>query len=149
MNPLLIRKAVAELVGTYALVTAGCGAIMIDSLSNGALTHVGVSLTFGLIVMVMISAVGHISGAHFNPAVTFAFAVTQHFPWRELPFYWGAQVVGAIGGAVTLVDKGQKSPKFHGSIIRSLCSDSPELKKATLSRTNSFTNGHKMAINFR
>jgi MIP family channel proteins len=102
MNFLLIRKSVAELVGTYALVTAGCGAIMVDSLTNGTLTHVGVALTFGLIVMVMIAAVGHISGAHFNPAVTFAFAVTRHFPWRELPWYWAAQFVGAIAGAFTL-----------------------------------------------
>ena len=87
MNLLLIRRSVAELVGTYALVTAGCGAIMVNSLTNGTLTHVGVALTFGLIIMVMIAAVGHISGAHFNPAVTFAFAVTRHFPWRELPWY--------------------------------------------------------------
>jgi MIP family channel proteins len=102
MNFLLIRRSVAELVGTYALVTAGCGAIMVDSLTNGTLTHVGVALTFGLIVMVMIAAVGHISGAHFNPAVTFAFAVTRHFPWRELPWYWAAQFIGAIAGALTL-----------------------------------------------
>ena len=102
MNLLLIRRSVAELVGTYALVTAGCGAIMVNSLTNGTLTHVGVALTFGLIIMVMIAAVGHISGAHFNPAVTFAFAVTRHFPWRELPWYWAAQFIGAIGGAFTL-----------------------------------------------
>jgi MIP family channel proteins len=102
MDFLLIRRSVAELVGTYVLITAGCGAIMVDSLTNGTLTHVGVAFTFGLIVMVMIAAIGHISGAHFNPAVTFAFAVTRHFPWRELPWYWTAQFMGAIAGALTL-----------------------------------------------
>src|SRR6266566_614654 len=79
-----LRKAGAELVGTYALVAAGCGAIMVDSLT-GALTHVGVALTFGLIITVMIAATGHLSGAHFNPAVTLAFALTRHFAWREVP----------------------------------------------------------------
>lgn len=95
------RRAGAELVGTYALVTAGCGAIMIDK-TSGALTHVGVSLTFGLIVTVMIAAVGHISGAHFNPAVTIAFALARHFPARDVLAYVGAQLLGAVAGALTL-----------------------------------------------
>lgn len=95
------RRAGAEAVGTYALVTAGCGAIMVDAVT-GALTHVGVALTFGLIIMAMIAAAGHLSGAHFNPAVTVAFAVTRHFPWREVPLYIGSQVLGAIGGGLTL-----------------------------------------------
>lgn len=78
-QPSLLRRCGAELVGTYALVTAGCGAIMVNSLT-GALGHVGIALTFGLIVAVMIAATGHLSGAHFNPAVTLAFALTRHFP---------------------------------------------------------------------
>ncbi|GCE29715.1 aquaporin [Dictyobacter alpinus] len=94
----LPRKAVAECVGTFALVTAGCGAIMVDTLTH-SLTHVGVALTFGLIIMVMIAATGHLSGAHFNPAVTIAFALTRHFPWRQVPFYILAQVLGAVLGA--------------------------------------------------
>src|SRR5579859_2616109 len=97
----LLRRSTAEFVGTYALVTAGCGAIMIDT-STGALTHVGVALTFGLIITVMIAAVGHISGAHFNPAVTIAFALTRHFPWREVVAYVVAQFIGATAGALTL-----------------------------------------------
>ena len=101
MKPSLIRRAGAELVGTYALVTAGCGAIMVNA-TTGALTHVGVALTFGLIITVMIAATGHLSGAHFNPAVTVAFAVTRHFPWREVPWYMGGQVLGATAGALTL-----------------------------------------------
>jgi MIP family channel proteins len=89
------------MVGTYGLVTAGCGAIMVNA-QTGALTHVGVALTFGLIIMVMIAAMGHISGAHFNPAVTVAFAVTRHFAWREVPIYIVSQLLGGVLGALTL-----------------------------------------------
>ncbi len=101
MNPTLLRRAGAEFIGTYSLVTAGCGAIMVNA-STGSLTHVGIALTFGLIITVMIAATGHISGAHFNPAVTVAFALTRHFPWREIPVYIGSQLAGAILGALTL-----------------------------------------------
>ena len=97
-----LRRAGAELVGTYALVTAGCGAIMVNA-TTGALTHIGVAFTFGLIVMVMIAATGHLSGAHFNPAVTIAFAVARHFPWHEVPIYVAGQLFGAAGGALTLL----------------------------------------------
>jgi len=99
--PSLLRRAGAELVGTYALVTAGCGAIIVNSLT-GALTHVGVALTFGLIITVMVAAAGHISGAHFNPAVTLGFALSRHFPWRNVLAYITAQLTGAIAGALTL-----------------------------------------------
>lgn len=101
MNTSLLRRAGAEFVGTYALVTAGCGAIMVNA-QTGALGHMGIALTFGLIVMVMIAATGHISGAHFNPAVTVAFALTRHFPWREVVMYVAAQLIGAVLGAFTL-----------------------------------------------
>ncbi|HEY0735784.1 MAG TPA: MIP family channel protein [Herpetosiphonaceae bacterium] len=101
MSSVLLRRAGAECVGTYALVTAGCGAIIVNT-TTGALTHLGVALTFGLIITVMIAAAGHLSGAHFNPAVTWAFALTRHFPWQELPIYIGAQMLGAVGGALTL-----------------------------------------------
>ncbi|MEO6458601.1 MAG: MIP family channel protein [Chloroflexia bacterium] len=97
----MLRRAGAEFIGTYALVTAGCGAIITNNLT-GALTHVGVALTFGLVIMVMIAATGHISGAHFNPAVTIAFALTRHFSWRDVPVYIGSQLAGAIAGALTL-----------------------------------------------
>src|SRR3954469_5393798 len=97
----LTRKLAAEVFGTFAVVFAGCGAIMVDSTTQ-ALGHLGVALSFGLVIMVMIYAVGHVSGAHFNPAVTFAFALTRHFPWPRAFLYWGAQAVGAIGAAVLL-----------------------------------------------
>lgn len=100
-RPDLVRRAAAEFFGTYALVAAGCGAIVVNS-QTGALGHVGVALTFALVVVVMVAATGHLSGAHLNPAVTLAFAATRHFPWRETPAYLAAQVIGAIGGAVTL-----------------------------------------------
>lgn len=96
-----LRRAVAECVGTFALVTGGCGAIMVNH-ATGALGHAGVAASFGLVVMVMIAAVGHLSGAHFNPAVTVAFALTRHFPWRDVPLYLIGQLVGAVGGAWVL-----------------------------------------------
>lgn len=101
MSTSLLRRAGAELIGTYALVTAGCGAIMVNA-ATGALTHLGIAFTFGLVIMVMIMATGHLSGAHFNPSVTCAFALTRHFPWREVPWYIGGQLTGATAGALTL-----------------------------------------------
>jgi aquaporin NIP len=97
----LPRVLVAELIGTFALVFAGCGAIMVDA-KTGQLGHLGVAFSFGLVIMVMIYAVGHISGAHFNPAVTFAFALTRHFPWPRVFLYWSAQLAGAIVAALIL-----------------------------------------------
>jgi len=97
----LARSLVAEAIGTFALVFAGCGAIMVDA-KTGALGHVGVAITFGLVIMAMIYAVGHVSGAHFNPAVTLSFAFTRHFPRRHVPLYWGAQLAGALVAAAIL-----------------------------------------------
>jgi MIP family channel proteins len=96
-----LRRLTAEFVGTFALVFAGAGAIMVDA-KTGALGHVGVAITFGLVIMAMIYAVGHISGAHFNPAVSFAFALSRHFPWPRLLGYWGAQLAGALAAAAIL-----------------------------------------------
>ena len=95
MQPPLARALVAELIGTFALVFAGAGAVMVDAKTH-ALGQVGVAFTFGLVIMVMIYAVGHVSGAHFNPAVTFAFSLSRHFPWRRAVVYWVAQVTGAV-----------------------------------------------------
>jgi aquaporin NIP len=95
------RILVAEAIGTFALVFAGAGAVMVDA-KTGALGQVGVAITFGLVIMAMIYAVGHISGAHFNGAVTFAFALTRHFPWPRALGYWAAQLTGAILAAFLL-----------------------------------------------
>jgi aquaporin NIP len=101
VNHRLARALVAEAIGTFALVFAGCGAIMVDAKTH-ELGHVGVAITFGLVIMFGVYAVGHISGAHFNPAVTFAFALTRHFPWPRAAAYWGAQLVGALVAALLL-----------------------------------------------
>jgi len=95
------RALVAEAIGTFALVFAGAGAVMVDAKTH-ALGHVGVAITFGLVIMVMIYAVGHVSGAHFNGAVTFAFALTRHFPWPRAVSYWAAQLAGALVAALLL-----------------------------------------------
>ena len=96
-----MRALVAEAIGTFALVFAGAGAIMVDAKTH-ALGHVGVAITFGLVIMAMIYAVGHVSGAHFNPVVTFSFAMARHFPRRQVIPYWGAQLAGALIAATVL-----------------------------------------------
>jgi aquaporin NIP len=101
MSVPLLRTLAAEAIGTFALVFAGAGAVMVDAKTH-ALGHVGVAITFGLVIMVMIYAVGHVSGAHFNGAVTFAFALTRHFPWRRAVGYWLAQFIGALAAAALL-----------------------------------------------
>lgn len=102
VSPALLAACVAEAIGTFGIVFAGCGAIMIDHLSGGQITHVGVGLVFGLIVTTMIYALGHISGAHFNPAVTLGFVLARHFPIQRLWGYWVAQCLGALSAALTL-----------------------------------------------
>lgn len=95
----LLRKCAAEFIGAFAIVFAGCGAVAINQISGGAVSHVGIAAAFGLVVMVMIYATGHISGAHFNPAVTLAFALTRHFPKREIAPYISAQCAGAVAAS--------------------------------------------------
>ena len=97
----LAKRVGAEMVGTFALVFAGCGAIVVNA-NGGALGHVGVALTFGLVVMVMVYATGHLSGAHFNPAVTVAFASIGRFPWTQVAPYVAGQVVAALAAAFML-----------------------------------------------
>lgn len=91
-----MKKYVAELIGTFALVFCGTGAIVINDISNGTVSHVGVALTFGLIVTVMIYAFGNISGAHLNPAVSIAFSLTDRFEKKNLLGYIIAQLLGAF-----------------------------------------------------
>lgn len=95
----LMKKLFAECLGTFTLVFAGTGAIVIDHFSHGAIGHAGVALTFGLVVLAMIYTFGDISGAHFNPAVTLGFALAKRFPLRSAPFYIAAQLLGAIAAS--------------------------------------------------
>jgi aquaporin Z len=94
-----MRKLLAELLGTFTLVFAGTGAIVINHASGGAIGHAGIALTFGLVVLAMIYTFGDVSGAHLNPAVTMAFAGAGRFPWREVPCYVLAQAAGAFGAS--------------------------------------------------
>ena len=91
-----MKKLLGEFVGTFALVFAGTGAIIINGASNGAITHAGIAMTFGLIVLAMIYTLGDVSGAHLNPAVTVAFAAARRFSWGEVPGYLAAQCGGAL-----------------------------------------------------
>jgi aquaporin NIP len=91
-----MNKCVAEIIGTFALVFAGTGAIVINEVTHGGVTHVGVALTFGMAVMTMIYAVGDVSGAHFNPAVTLGFWIAGRLPARSLLPYVASQLCGAF-----------------------------------------------------
>jgi aquaporin Z len=90
------RKCGAEAIGTFALVFAGTGAIVINEVSGGIVTHVGVALTFGLIVLAMIYAVGDVSGAHLNPAVTLGFLAARRLSPRFVLPYVASQSIGAL-----------------------------------------------------
>lgn len=97
-----MKKYLAEMIGTFSLVFCGTGAIIINQESNGAITHAGIAVTFGLIVAAMIYTLGDISGAHFNPAVTLAFWVVKIFPTNEIFPYLLSQTSGAIMASTTL-----------------------------------------------
>ncbi len=90
-----MKQYISETIGTFAMIFCGCGAMTINEITNGSISHVGVAVTWGLIVMAMIYAFGEISGAHFNPAVTIGFAVAKKFPWKKVPNYILAQAIGA------------------------------------------------------
>lgn len=97
-----MNKYIAELLGTFAVVFCGTGAIVINQQTNGVITHVGIAITFGLIVMAMIYALGDISGAHMNPAVTIAFAIAKRFQIIQVIPYILSQLAGALLASITL-----------------------------------------------
>ena len=92
---LFAKRLLAEVFGTFLLVVVDCGGAVIGSM-NGEVTAFARSAATGLLVMVMIYSIGNVSGAHFNPAVTTAFALRGAFPWGRVPIYWLAQVAGAF-----------------------------------------------------
>lgn len=101
--PAYSRELVAEFVGTFALVFAGTGAVMVNTITDGALTHLGISIVFGAVVAAMIYALGHISNAHFNPAVTLAFYSSGFLSKEKVLPYIFSQVLGAILGSLLLL----------------------------------------------
>jgi len=98
----MLKKSVSEILGTFALVFCGTGALVIDKVTGGAVSHVGVAVTFGLIVMAMIYALGEISGAHLNPAVSIAFTIAGRLPVKALAPYIASQTAGALLASATL-----------------------------------------------
>lgn len=116
-RPDLLRRAAAEGIGVFALVFAGCGAIVTEAEHPGALGVVGIAFVFGLIVMAMVYATGHLSGAHLNPAVTLAFALTRHFPRAEAVAYLLAQLTGALVAAGLLAAVWPDQPAALGTTL--------------------------------
>ncbi|KAL3731364.1 hypothetical protein ACJRO7_028268 [Eucalyptus globulus] len=112
----LTQKVLAEVIGTYFVIFAGCGSVAVNKI-YGSVSFPGICVVWGLIVMVMIYSVGHISGAHFNPAVTVTFAIFRHFPYTQVPLYIVAQLLGSIlasGTLYLLFDVDSKS--FFGTV---------------------------------
>lgn len=131
-RPDLARRAGAEALAAFTLVFAGCGAIVTDDRYHGALGAVGVSLAFGLVIMVMIYATGHLSGAHINPAVTIAFTLTRHFPARDAVAYIAAQILGAVVGALALLAVWTDQPANLGTTLPSVGAGSAFVFEALL-----------------
>jgi len=102
MAPTSMQKLMGEFIGTFALVFAGTGAIVINDVSQGAITHVGIALTFGLVVLAMVYTLGDISGAHLNPAVSIGFWVARRFSGAALGLYIIGQIAGAFSASFLL-----------------------------------------------
>lgn len=128
----LWRRALAEALAAFALVLAGCGAIIADAQYGGSLGPVGIALAFGLVIMAMVYATGHLSGAHINPAVTVAFTLTRHFPWREAIAYVAAQLAGAAAAALCLLAVWTDRPAALGATVPSVGAGSAILYEALL-----------------
>lgn len=115
-RPDLLRRSAAEAIAAFALVFCGGGAIVAEARTH-ALGTVGVALVFGLVIMVMVYATGHLSGAHINPAVTAAFTLTRHFPARDAVAYIAAQLAGATAGALALLSAWPGAPADLGATV--------------------------------
>jgi aquaporin Z len=111
------QRLTAEFLGTFALVFAGTGAIVIND-ATGVVTHVGIALTFGLVVLALIYALGDVSGAHFNPAVTIGFVVARRFPWQHAGPYILAQCAGAFSASLVLRIMFPENDKLGATIPR-------------------------------
>src|SRR3954471_23776159 len=132
-RPGLLRRSLAEGLAAFALVFAGCGAVVTNATHQGTLGAVGVSLVFGLVIMVMIYATGHLSGAHINPAVTIAFTLTRHMPGRDAVAYIGAQLAGAAAAAFMLLAAWTSKPAHLGTTLPSVASGTALVYEIVLS----------------
>ena len=119
-RPTLARRALAEALAAFALVFAGAGAIVTDAAYDGILGQVGVALVFGLVIMAMVYATGHLSGAHINPAVTVAFTLTRHFPVRDALAYVAGQLAGATLAGLLLLVLWPQQPADLGATLSSV-----------------------------
>ena len=124
VRPSLARRCFAEAFATFALVFAGCGAIVLDSERDGSLGSTGIAAAFGLVIMAMVYATGHLSGAHINPAVTIAFSTTRHFPLRDAAAYVPSQLAGAVAGALLLRIVWHGTPADLGATVPTVGSGS-------------------------
>jgi aquaporin NIP len=138
-RPDLRRRAAAEAIGAFTLVFAGCGAIVTNTEHPGSLGAVGIALVFGLVIMAMVYATGHLSGAHLNPAVTIAFTLTRHFPAREALAYVTAQLAGAIAAAAMLLAVWPSEPAALGATLPSVGAGSALVYEALLTAFLMFT----------
>ena len=116
----LWRRSLAEGLAAFTLVFAGCGAVVANARYDETLGTVGVGIVFGLVIMVMVYATGHLSGAHINPAVTTAFAITRHLPRRDAVTYITAQLSGAALGALLLLAVWPNQPAQLGATLPSV-----------------------------
>lgn len=110
------KKLWAEFIGTYCLLFAGTGAIIINDISGGSVTHIGIALTFGLIVFAMITAFGEVSGAHLNPAVTLGLFLAGRFPKPAVFPYVASQLIGAVSASTTLLTLFPQHPTLGGTV---------------------------------
>ena len=132
LRPSLARRCFAEGLATFALVFAGCGAIVLDSERRSSLGSTGIAAAFGLVIMAMIYATGHLSGAHINPAVTVAFSATRHFPLLDAAAYVPSQLAGAVSGALLLRIVWRGTPADLGATIPSVGSGSALIYEAVM-----------------
>jgi aquaporin NIP len=129
----LLRRGAAEALGAFALVFAGCGAIVTDAHTGGALGVVGVSLVFGLVILAGIAALGHVSGAHFNPSVTLSFFLTRHLPGRDALAYVAGQLAGAMLAALLLWVIWPSQPADLGATVPSIAAGRALILEAVMS----------------
>jgi aquaporin NIP len=138
LRPGLARRATAEGLAAFVLVFAGCGAIVTNARFDAALGTVGIGIVFGLVIMAMVYAIGHLSGAHINPAVTTAFTITRHLPPRDAVAYISAQVLGAVIAAFLLLAAWPSQPASLGATVPSVGAGTALVYESVLTATLMF-----------